>query len=60
MGNIDIDYDTATKWISENTSKMTLDDQIKIAKATMEFIELSKELYKKYNQPEPNTFFFKL
>lgn len=60
MSNIDIDSNEAVKWISKNATKLTLNDQIKMAKVCMEFIDTAEEIYKKYNKPEPNTFFFKL
>lgn len=60
MSNIDIDTVKAMKWVNENSDKMTLDDQLKMLKTCLAYMDTVKELYKKYNKPEPNTFFFKL
>ena len=60
MSPIDDDMKEAIEWVNNHMSELSLTDQMKLAKASMNFVNLMNEMYKKYNKPERNTFLFKL
>lgn len=60
MSPIDDDMKEAVEWVNNHMSELSFTDQMKVAKAGIEYMGLLNEIYKKYNKPERNTFLFKL
>jgi hypothetical protein len=60
MFDIDDDVNEVMGWVADNITEMSFNDQMKLFEAYMSVMNVTKELYEKYNKPKPkpNRYFF--
>lgn len=58
MFDMDDDVNEVMGWVADNITEMSFNDQMKLFEAYMSAMNITKELYEKYNKPKPNRYFF--